>query len=69
MERLESSMNSTRTWVTPPREPVRPRTFVTLASLTGVLESCNYNDFFLAIALIFIIFKFVELKVGLDVGN
>jgi hypothetical protein len=21
-----SSMNSTRTWVTPPREPVRPRT-------------------------------------------
>lgn len=26
MDRLESSMNSTRTWVTPPREPVRPRT-------------------------------------------
>lgn len=24
--RLGSSMNSTRTWVTPPREPVRPRT-------------------------------------------
>lgn len=26
MEREVSSMNSTRTWVTPPREPVRPRT-------------------------------------------
>lgn len=23
---MVSSMNSTRTWVTPPREPVRPRT-------------------------------------------
>lgn len=59
MERVWSSMNSTRTWVTPPREPipinqhpaaaksvlsssafvpVRPRTRVTLTSLTGVLE-------------------------------
>ena len=28
-------MNSTRTCVTPPLEPVRPRTLVTLASLTG----------------------------------
>ena len=37
MERVESSMNSTRTWVTPPREPVRPRTLTTLASLTWVL--------------------------------
>lgn len=37
MERDTSSMNSTRTWVTPPREPVRPSTFVTLASFTGVL--------------------------------
>lgn len=27
MERLGSSMNSTRTCVTPPREPVRPRTY------------------------------------------
>lgn len=26
IERLVSSKNSTRTWVTPPREPVRPRT-------------------------------------------
>ena len=26
MDRVVSSMNSTRTWVTPPREPVRPRT-------------------------------------------
>lgn len=26
MDRDVSSMNSTRTWVTPPREPVRPRT-------------------------------------------
>ena len=25
--RVVSSMNSTRTWVTPPREPVRPRTY------------------------------------------
>jgi hypothetical protein len=41
MEREVSSMNSTRTWVTPPREPVRPRTLVTLASLTGVFwDSC-----------------------------
>lgn len=38
MLRVESSMNSTRTWVTPPREPVRPRTLTTLASLTWVLE-------------------------------
>lgn len=27
IEREVSSMNSTRTWVTPPREPVRPRTY------------------------------------------
>jgi hypothetical protein len=27
-----SSMNSTLTWVTPPREPVRPRSLITLAS-------------------------------------
>lgn len=26
LTRVVSSMNSTRTWVTPPREPVRPRT-------------------------------------------
>jgi len=26
IDRDVSSMNSTRTWVTPPREPVRPRT-------------------------------------------
>lgn len=38
MERVASSMNSTRTWVTPPREPVRPRTLTTLASLTWVFE-------------------------------
>lgn len=37
MLRVESSMNSTRTWVTPPREPVRPSTLTTLASLTCVL--------------------------------
>jgi hypothetical protein len=37
MERVLSSRNSTRTWVTPPREPVRPRTLVTLAFLTGCL--------------------------------
>lgn len=29
MLRVESSINSTRTWITPPREPVRPRTLVT----------------------------------------
>jgi len=33
-----SSMNSTLTWVTPPREPVRPKTRVTFTSLTGTLE-------------------------------
>jgi hypothetical protein len=33
-----SSRNSTRTWVTPPRDPVRPRTLMTRASLTGCLE-------------------------------
>ena len=60
MLRVVSSMNSTRTWVTPPREPiacqtcpyppnffslyrmqcipVRPRTRVTLTSLTGTLD-------------------------------
>jgi len=38
MERVESFMNSTRTWVTPPRDPVRPRTLTTLARLTCVLE-------------------------------
>lgn len=27
IDREVSSMNSTRTWVTPPREPVRPRTY------------------------------------------
>lgn len=37
MERVESFMNSTRTWVTPPRDPVRPRTLTTLARLTCVL--------------------------------
>lgn len=41
MERDWSSMNSTRTWVTPPREPVRPRTFVTFASLTLVLVEAS----------------------------
>lgn len=64
MERVVSSMNSTRTWVTPPREPVsyqncsfspkshlflysrdripvRPRTLVTLTSLTGTLCCCE----------------------------
>lgn len=40
MDRDSSSMNSTRTWVTPPLEPVRPRTLMTLASLIGVLLSC-----------------------------
>lgn len=39
IDRVWSSMNSTRTWVTPPREPVRPRTRVTLTSLTGCLEA------------------------------
>lgn len=29
MLREVSSMNSTRTWITPPREPVRPSTLVT----------------------------------------
>jgi len=36
--RVVSSMNSTRTWVTPPRDPVRPRTLITLASLTGAFD-------------------------------
>ena len=34
-----SSKNSTRTWVTPPREPVLPKTLMTLAKVTGVLLS------------------------------
>merc|ERR1719258_569686 len=37
MLRVVSSMNSTRTWVTPPREPVRPRTLTTLASVRMAL--------------------------------
>lgn len=37
----ESSMNSTLTWVTPPLEPVLPKTFLTLANVTGVLVSCK----------------------------
>lgn len=41
MERDWSSMNSTRTWVTPPRDPVRPSTFVTFASLTLVLVEAS----------------------------
>lgn len=40
-----SSMNSTRTWVTPPLEPVLPRTLMTLASLTGVLVSLLVKRF------------------------
>ena len=42
-----SSKNSTRTWVTPPREPVRPRTLITLARVTGVLVSIVFliNEF------------------------
>lgn len=44
MEREASSMNSTRTWVTPPREPVRPRTLTTLASLTWVLVDADSCD-------------------------
>lgn len=41
MDRVESSMNSTRTWVTPPLLPVLPRTLTTFASLTWVfVESC-----------------------------
>lgn len=36
-----SSKNSTLTWVTPPLEPVLPRTLITFAKVTGVLESCN----------------------------
>ena len=35
MVRFRSSRNSTRTWVTLPVLPVRPRTRFTLASLTG----------------------------------
>ena len=35
----ESSTNSTRTWVTPPLEPVLPNTLMTLAKVTGVLVS------------------------------
>jgi hypothetical protein len=34
MVRDWSSMNSTRHWVTPPREPVRPKILMTRASLT-----------------------------------
>ncbi len=34
-----SSKNSTLTWVTPPLEPVLPRTLITFASVTGVLVS------------------------------
>lgn len=45
MERLASSRNSTRTWVIPPREPVRPMILETLPSLTGwsytVSEACK----------------------------
>jgi hypothetical protein len=35
MERLGSSRNSTRTWVTLPVLPVRPSTLFTFASFTG----------------------------------
>jgi len=41
MLRLVSSINSTRTCVTPPREPVRPRTLVTLTSLTGTFPAAS----------------------------
>lgn len=34
-----SSKNSTLTWVTPPLEPVLPKTLITLAKVTGVLAS------------------------------
>ncbi|KAI8835585.1 hypothetical protein BJ741DRAFT_607300, partial [Chytriomyces cf. hyalinus JEL632] len=45
IEREWSSMNSTRTWVTPPRDPVRPRTLVTRASLGAAFfpESCLFE--------------------------
>lgn len=35
----ESSKNSTLTWVTPPLEPVLPKTLITFAKVTGVFES------------------------------
>jgi len=46
MDRSESSMDSTRTCVTPPREPVLPRTLTTLTSLTGVafVVSCQARE-------------------------
>nr|AFK46080.1 unknown [Medicago truncatula] len=44
MDRDWSSMNSTRTCVTPPREPVRPRTLVTLTSLAVVFEESIAYD-------------------------
>lgn len=36
IEREVSSMNSTRTWVTPPRDPVRPRTCIGTEAERGV---------------------------------
>lgn len=39
-----SSRNSTLTWVTPPLEPVLPRTLITFAKITGVLESCSEKN-------------------------
>jgi len=44
IERVVSSMNSTRTCVTPPREPVLPRTRVTLTSLIGCLVASILRD-------------------------
>ena len=34
IDRLDSSMNSTRTWVTPPRDPVRPRTWMLVCAIS-----------------------------------
>ena len=43
MERFSSSKNSTRTWVTVPREPVRPSTSLTLANLGRESPSLSCN--------------------------
>jgi len=43
MERFSSSKNSTRTWVTVPRDPVRPSTNFTLANLGRESPSLSWN--------------------------
>jgi hypothetical protein len=45
IDRLDSSMNSTRTWVTPPRDPVRPRTWeISISKREWMLVGMAWNS-------------------------